>query len=109
MIDDRLPEQPGLPDGVISSEHLGVRVWWITAPTLKEMVERLAVVLGEHLGEPDELHISYNGMQTGSEPKSKFKLIGPPEQWTDLHFEYSALVVLRGSQPPGASDGFAEG
>jgi hypothetical protein len=64
------------------------------------MVDRVAVVLGEHLQESDELHISYHGMQTGSEDKARFKLFQAAEQWTELHFEYSALVVLRDRQAP---------
>jgi hypothetical protein len=88
-----------LPDGVLASQHLGVRVWWITAPTLQEMVDRLAVVLGEHLQESDDLHISYNGMQRSRDDKAKLKLFGPPEQWTVLRFEYSALVILRDRSP----------
>lgn len=85
----------GLPEGILASQHLGVRVWWITAPTLQEMVDRLALVLGEHMQNSDELHISYNGMQKGWQERSKFKVLGPPEQWTELDFEYSALVTLR--------------
>jgi hypothetical protein len=84
-----------LPEGILASEHLGVRVWWITAPTLQEMVDRLALVLGEHLQDSDELHISYNGMQKGWEEKAKFMLFGPTQQWTEREFEYSALVILR--------------
>jgi hypothetical protein len=84
-----------LPDGVVASQHLGVRVWWITAPTLQGMVDRLALVLGEHLQDSDDLHVSYSGMQKGWEQKAKLKLFGPPEEWTEVDFEYSALVILR--------------
>jgi hypothetical protein len=89
-----------LPDGVLVSQHLGVRVWWITAPTLQGVVDRLALVLGEHLQESYELHVSYHGMQKGWEQKTKAKLFGPPQQWTELDFEYSALVILRGCSAP---------
>ena len=84
-----------LPEGILASEHLGVRVWWITAPTLQEPVDRLALVLGEHLQQSNELHVSYNGMQKGSEEKAKFTLFGPAQQWAEVDVEYSALVVLR--------------
>jgi hypothetical protein len=84
-----------LPEGVLASEHLGVRVWWITAAALQEMVDRLALVLGEHLQGSDELHISYHGMQKGWQERAKFRAFGPPERWAELDFEYSALVVLR--------------
>jgi hypothetical protein len=87
---------PGaLPDGILASEHLGVRVWWVTGLTLQELVDRLALVLGEHLQEADDLHVSYNGMQKGWEERTKTKLLGPPQRWTELDFEYSALVILR--------------
>jgi len=95
---------PGaLPDGVLASQHLGVRVWWITAPTLQETVDRLALVLGEHLQDSDELHVSYHGMQKGWEQKTKAKLFGPPQQWTELDLEYSALVILRDCSAPEGS------
>jgi hypothetical protein len=84
-----------LPEGILAFEHLGVRVWWITAPTLQEMVDRRALVLGEHLLDSDDLLVSYNGMQKAWEEKAKFKLFGPAQQWTELEFEYSALVILR--------------
>lgn len=89
-----------LPDGVLTSQHLGVRVWWITAPTLQEMVDRLAVVLGEHMQESDDLHVSYNGMQNGWQERAKVRLLREPERWTELSFEYSALVILRDRSRP---------
>ena len=46
----------------------------------------------------DELHITYNAMQAGwtEHQPNKGNVIRPPQQgWTELHFEYSAMVVLR--------------
>lgn len=94
-----------LPKGILTSQHRGVRVWWITAPDLQGTVDRLAVVLGEHLRDSDELHVSYNGMQTGWLETSKPKLFRPPAQSIDLDFEYSTLVVLRDRAPSAEPEG----
>jgi hypothetical protein len=82
------------PEGILTSPHLGVRVWWIAAATLQEMVDRLATVLGEHLQDSDDLHVSYHGMQKGWQDKTKLRLLRAAEQWSELDFEYSTLVIL---------------
>ena len=94
-----MSELDAQPEGILTSQHLGVRVWWITAATLQEMVDRLATVLGEHLQESDDLHVSYHGMQKGWQDKTKLRLLRAPEQWTELDFEYSTLVILRDRAP----------
>lgn len=90
-----MEEQPQLPDATVGSEHLGVRVWSVQAPSQQELVDRIAVILGEHMADEDELHISYNAMQNGSQSRERAHLLKAPEHWTELFFEYSALLVLR--------------
>ncbi len=75
-----------------------MRVFWITAPRMQDLVSRLALVLQEHMLDDDELHVTYNAMQAGAQPHpevpaSTFRR-GQPA-WTELFFEYSAMVVLR--------------
>jgi len=84
-----------LPDATVGSEHLGVRVWSVQAPSQQGLVDRMAVILGEHMADDDELHISYNAMQNGAQPRQRTHLLKAPEQWNELFFEYSALIVLR--------------
>ena len=50
----------------------------------------------------DDLHITYNALELGwtNHPERKGHLLRAPEQgWTELHFEYSAMVVLRDRRP----------
>ncbi len=86
------------PSDVIGAEEGGVRVFWVSADTMQGLVERLALVLGEHMSDGDELHVTYNAMQSGwrDHAPRKGNLIRRPESgWTELRFEYSAFVVLR--------------
>ena len=91
------------PGELVLAEEGGVRVFYIAAATMQELVDRLALVLGEHMHDGDELHVTYNAMQSGwtEHPAKKGHLIRPPEEgWTELHFEYSAFVVLRARDLP---------
>jgi hypothetical protein len=90
-----MSEPAQLPDGTVGSEHLGVRVFSVSAPSMQELIDRMAVILGEHLDEGDELHVSFNSMQNGSQEHAGTKLLQTPRPWTELFFEYSALLVLR--------------
>ena len=54
-----------LPDGIVGSEHLGVRVFCVAAPDPQQLADQIALVLGEHLAADDEIHITYNALQTG--------------------------------------------
>ena len=95
MSDDRsFPDElpPEWPEGIVGAEEQGVRVFWLAAATMQDLVNRLALVLGEHMADGDELHVTYNAMQSG------FRQAPPARdgsRWTDLYFEYSAFVVLR--------------
>jgi hypothetical protein len=90
-----MSEPAQLPDGTVGSEHLGVRVFSVSAPSMQELIDRMAVILGEHLDESDELHVSFNSVQNGSQEHAGTKLLQTPRPWTELFFEYAALLVLR--------------
>lgn len=98
--DDEL--QPGWPQDVVLAEQGGVRVFWLQADDMQGLVDRLALVLSEHMGAGDELHVTYNAMQSGwqEHPAQKGSVLKSPEPpWTELRFEYSAFVILRGDRP----------
>src|SRR4051812_3488819 len=104
----REPEPPsgaaaGPGGELVLAEEGGVRVFYIAAPTMQDLVDRLALVLSEHMHHDDELHVTYNAMQSGWTEHSAKKghmLRAPEEGWTELHFEYSAFVVLRARDRP---------
>jgi hypothetical protein len=80
-----------------AAEHNGVRVWSIVAPTQQELAERVALILGEHMTNDDELHITHSVVQNGSQNKVQQRFLRQPEAYTELFFEYSAVLVLRGA------------
>ena len=86
-----------LPDGIVGSEHLGVRVFCAMAPDPQQLADQIALILGEHLAPDDEMHITYNSLQTGwqHDPGRPGWLGREPR--TRLFLEYSALLVLRAS------------
>lgn len=90
-----------LPDGTVGSEHLGARVFCISAPDAQTLADRLALVLGEHMASDDEIHLTYNAIQSGwqHEPGHAGWHGRPPH--TELFFEYSAVLVLRAPAPGG--------
>lgn len=85
-----------LPD-TIGSEHLGVRVFCIAAADPQQLADQIALVLGEHMAADDELHVTYNAVQTGwqHDPGRRGWLGRGP--YTQLFIEYTAVVVLRSS------------
>jgi hypothetical protein len=90
-------EHPELAEA--NSEHAGTRVWSVTGVSQQALVDRVAVVLGEHMAADDELHVTYAAIQNGSAERARPRLFRDPERWIELSFEYSALIVLR---PPAA-------
>ena len=88
-----------LPEGTVGSEHLGVRVFSISAPDAQQLADQIALVLGEHMASDDEMHLTYNAIQTGwhHDPGREGWMRRPA--YTQLLFEYTALLVLR---PAGA-------
>ncbi|MHB8660104.1 MAG: hypothetical protein ACYC91_19625 [Solirubrobacteraceae bacterium] len=90
-----------LPDGTVGSEHLGVRVFCVVAPDPQQLANQIALVLGEHLAADDEIHITYNALQTGWEhdPGRPGWLGRTPH--TQLFLEHTALLVLRAASSDG--------
>jgi hypothetical protein len=86
-----------LRDSIVGSEHLGVRVFRLAAPDPQQLADQIALTLGEHLAADDELHITYNALQTGwqHDPGRPGWLGREPH--TRLYLEYTALLVLRAS------------
>ena len=74
----------------------GVRVWSVLATSQQDLTDRVAVVLGEHMTDSDELHVTYAVVQNGSELRAQRRVMREPETWTELSFEYSAMIILRG-------------
>jgi hypothetical protein len=87
-----------LPDGIVGSEHLGIRVFSIGAPDAQELADRIAIVLGEHLAAGDELHITYNALNAGWQQDTGRTARPERAAHMQLFFEHTALLVLR---PPG--------
>ncbi len=85
----------GLPEGTVGSEHLGVRVFCISAPDAQQLADQIALVLGEHMASDDEMHLTYDTIQSGwqHDPGRTGWLGHSPH--TQLFFEYTALLVLR--------------
>jgi hypothetical protein len=90
-----------LPQGAVSSQHVGLRVFCISAPDPQELADKVALVLGEHMAAHDQIHLTYNAVQTGwqHDPGRAGWRGRPPH--TQLFFEYSALLVLRTPSPLG--------
>ena len=102
MTDDHDDRQPDWPQDIIVGQEGTVRVFWLTAETMQGLVDRLALVLSEHMADSDELHVTYNAMQSGwqEHPGRKGSIVTPAQpSWTELRFEYSAFVILRGGRP----------
>ena len=96
---DDEPQPSSWPEGIVMAEEPGVRVFWLTADDMQGLVDRLALVLSEHMTEHDELHVTYNAMQSGwqDHPAARGSLVRAPKApWTELMFEYSAFAILRG-------------
>jgi hypothetical protein len=87
--------EDGLPEGIVGAEHLGVRVFCISACDAQQLADQLALVLGEHMAGDDEMHLTYNAIQSGwqHDPGRPGWLGRSPH--TQLFFEYTALLVLR--------------
>ena len=93
--------QPAWPQDVIGSQEGAVRVFWLKSDSMQGLVDRLALVLSEHMAAGDELHVTYNAMQSGwqEQPPRKGSMLRPARPgWTELHFEYSTFVVLRSAR-----------
>ncbi|MHB1570605.1 MAG: hypothetical protein ACYC0H_15575 [Solirubrobacteraceae bacterium] len=84
-----------LPDGIVGAEHRGTRVFCVSASDAQMLADRLAIVLGEHMADSDEMHLTYNAIQSGWEHDPGRPGWRERQPHTQLFFEYTALLVLR--------------
>lgn len=91
----RPPEVPDEP--LVLGEGDGVRTLYCHAPSMRQLMETLTAMLSEHVSDADELHVSYSAMQSGWQEQSAPSpgYAAAPGAWTQIFFEYSAVVVLR--------------
>ncbi len=84
-------EQPDEP--VVVSEVGAVRTLYVYAPSMSQLATALEGMLSEYVTDDDELHVSYSAMPVGwqEQPPRPFGTAS----WTQITFQYSALVVLR--------------
>lgn len=81
-------------DGV-QAEHLGIRVFALSAGDPGQLADQIAVTLGEHLDPDDELHITHDTLPTGwLHTAGRNGWLGHPAH-TKIALEYTALLVLR--------------
>ncbi len=108
MSDDRYSpdEFTDWPEGIVGAEEQDERVFWLAAATMPDLVNRLALVLGEHMACGDELHVTYNAMQSG------FQHFPPPTRRKPVDRPALRVQRLRGAAAKaaaavGVSDGAA--
>ena len=66
-------------------------------PIRSRLADQIALVLGEHLADDDDMRITYSAVQTGwQHDPGRAGWLGR-EPHTQLFLEYTALLVLRGS------------
>lgn len=85
-------------ESITWSEHEGVRTFYMVGPSAAELAGQIAMVVGEHSTDDDELHLAYSTQQVGwvttpGQAGSMFKARQDP--YTVLQLEYSAMLVLR--------------
>ena len=98
---DELGDEPDPVEDILMAHDAGVRAFWLTAPDMQGLLDQLVLVLGEQMHCGDELHITSNAIQAGwqQHPGRSGSLLRKAQApWTQLHFEYSALVILRGRE-----------
>jgi hypothetical protein len=78
---------------MLAAEHEQTRTWNVSASTREELLRRITLIFAEHVHDDDEVHIAYNAMQSGwrDQPPSSDER----STFTELFFEYSALIVIR--------------
>jgi hypothetical protein len=86
---------------MLAAEHEETRTWNVSASSREELLRRITLIFAEHVHEDDEVHIAYNAMQSGwrHQPPSS-----DDETFTEIFFEYSALIVIRRERRRGHRD-----
>jgi hypothetical protein len=70
-------------------------VFCVAAPDPQQLADQIALVLGEHLAPDDDMHLTYNAIQTGwQHDPGRTGWLGRPAH-TQLFFEEKPLLVLR--------------
>jgi hypothetical protein len=70
-------------------------VFAISATDAQQLADQLALVLGEHMANDDEIHLTYSAIQSGwQHDPGRSGWRGSPAH-TQLFFDYTALLVLR--------------
>jgi hypothetical protein len=91
-----MPADPNQLDALgATAEHNGVRVWSVVAATQQELADQIALILGEHMTNDDELHITHAVIPTSSQDKIQPRFLRHSEAYTELFSAYSAVLVLR--------------
>jgi hypothetical protein len=95
----RPPDPLEPPDDSLSEplEWCGVRTIPCRASTLQDLAAQVATVISEHAHDDDEVQLSYSAVQAGwqEHPVEPAHAGAPASTWTQLFFEYSALILLR--------------
>lgn len=78
---------------ILVDEHEGTRTWAVSGSSREELVHRVTLIFAEHVHDDDEVHIAYNAMQTAWRDQRPSD--GRRSSFTELFFEYSALIVVR--------------
>lgn len=85
---------------MLVNEHEAIRTWTVSGSSREELLHRVTLILAEHVHDDDEIHVAYNAMQTGWRDHT-------PEDgstFTEVFFEYSALIVVRRQRGQRQSD-----
>jgi hypothetical protein len=78
---------------MLAAEHEETCTWTVWGSSREELLRRVNRIFAEHLHEDDEIHVAYNAMQSGwrdDPPHAR-----EDSTFTELFFEYSALIVIR--------------
>ena len=81
---------------MLVAEHEETRTWTVWGSSREELLRRVTLIFAEHVHEDDEVHIAYNEMQTGWRDNAQHS--DDNSTFTELFFEYSALIVIRRDQ-----------
>ncbi len=83
-------DEPWLDAGLVGHGP-GIGTIWVTAPSMAQLAEEIARALADFAPQ-DVVSVSHSVVQAGWEPRRAGALGGG---YTHLHFEYSALILVR--------------
>ena len=95
---------------ILIGEERGLRTWMCAGPDRLALMRTVHDVIAEHAREDDDVRVSYTAMQVGwtqhPEIPAARRCAAQPA-WTELFFEYSALIIIRDRRAPSAEGGDA--